>query len=340
MIRLANPYALLLLLLMPLLYFLHWRWQRPAAIAYSSIQELAALSPSWMTRLRRALPVLRAVVLSLCVLALAQPQWGVEATRVHSQGIAIDMVVDVSRSMEAVERQPDGRQSSRLEIVKQAFHAFVQGHQGLPGRHGDLIGMVTFARYTDSVCPLTLDHDLLLALLDQVDIVTLPEENGTAIGEAIALGVERLRQSIATSRVMILLTDGSNNAGDTEPLQAAQIAKALEVKIYTIGAVTASTAAVPGQAGDGQMVHQSLPGLMDEFTLMEIARITGGRYFRATDGAALQAVYSEIDRLEKTPLLAEHYQRYTERFSLPLLLGLGGVLLEIVLVNTCLRTLP
>ena len=340
MIRLANPYALLLLLLMPLLYFLRWRWQRPAAIAYSSIQELAALPPSWMTRLRRALPVLRAVVLSLCVLALARPQWGVEATKVQSQGIAIDMVVDVSRSMEAAERQPDGRQSSRLEIVKQAFHAFVQGHHGLPGRHGDLIGMVTFARYTDSVCPLTLDHDLLLALLDQIDIVILPEENGTAIGEAIALGVERLRQSIATSRVMILLTDGSNNAGDTEPLQAAQIAKALGVKIYTIGAVTASATAVPGQAGDSQTGRQSLPGLMDELTLMEIARVTGGRYFQATDGAALQAVYSEIDRLEKTPILAEHYQRYVERFPLPVLLALGGVLLEIVLVNTCLRTLP
>ena len=330
MIRLANPHALLLLLCIPPLVFLHRRRQYPAVIAYSTIQELAALPPSYLTRLRRALPVLRVVVLILCIVALARPQWGFEVTKVHNQGIAIDMVVDVSRSMEALERQRDGRQSNRLEIVKEALGAFVQGSHGLPGRHGDLIGMVTFARYADSVCPLTLDHDLLLALLDQVDIVTIPEENGTAIGEAMALGVERLRHSTAASRVMILLTDGSNNAGDTEPLQAAQIAKALGIKIYAIGAVTGGVPALPGQA----------PVLIDEQTLIQIASITGGRYFRATDSTGLQATYAEIDRLEKTATLAEHYQQYVERFPLPLLLSLALLLLEAVLVNTCLRTIP
>jgi Ca-activated chloride channel homolog len=340
MIRLANPHALLLLLCIPPLVFLHRRRQYPAVIAYSTIQELAALPPSYLMRLRRALPVLRVVVLILCIVALARPQWGFEVTKVHNQGIAIDMVVDVSRSMEALERQRDGRQSNRLEIVKEALGAFVQGSHGLPGRHGDLIGMVTFARYADSVCPLTLDHDLLLALLDQVDIVTIPEENGTAIGEAMALGVERLRHSTAASRVMILLTDGSNNAGDTEPLQAAQIAKALGIKIYAIGAVTGGVPALPGQAGDRRQMFQTSPVLIDEQTLIQIASITGGRYFRATDSTGLQATYAEIDRLEKTATLAEHYQQYVERFPLPLLLSLALLLLEAVLVNTCLRTIP
>jgi Ca-activated chloride channel family protein len=323
-LRLANPSALVLLGVLPLLFILSRRWQRPAVIAYSTIAEVAALPPSRMARLRRVLPGLRAAVLLLCVLALAQPQWGFEAIKVHSQGIAIDMVVDVSRSMEAVEIQPDGRRSNRLELVKQAFQAFVQGSQQLPGRQGDLIGMVTFARYPDSVCPLTLDHDLLLALLDQVEIVTIPEENGTAIGEAMALSVERLRQSSAASRVMILLTDGSNNAGDTEPLRAAQIAKALGIKIYTIGAVTGG----------------SVPGLIDEHLLTDIGRITGGRYFRATDSTGLQAIYAEIDRLEKTATVAEHYQQYVERFPLLLLGALGLLVLEIVLVNTRWRTIP
>jgi len=339
-IRLANPYALLLLLALPPLVFLSRRWQRPAVIVYSTTEELAALPPSYSIRLRRALPVLRVFVLLLCIVALARPQWGFEATKIHNQGIAIDMVVDVSRSMEALERQPDGRQSNRLELVKQAFRAFVQGSNGLPGRHGDLIGMVTFARYADGVCPLTLDHDLLLALLDQVEIITIPEENGTAIGEAIALGAERLRHSTAASRVMILLTDGSNNAGDTEPLQAAQIAKALGIKIYAIGAVTGDDTALPGQPGGRRPRLQAVPALIDEQTLLEIARITGGRYFRATDSAGLQETYAEIDRLEKTTTLAEHYQYYVERFPLPVLLGLVLLLLEALLVNTRLRTIP
>jgi Ca-activated chloride channel homolog len=332
MLRLANPYALLLLPLLPLLLMFSQRWRRPAVISYPAIQELAALPPSLMARLRRGMPGLRALVLILGILALGRPQGTLEAIKVYSQGIAIDMVIDVSRSMEAVEWQPDGRRLSRLEVVKEAFRAFVQGGSGLPGRDSDLIGMVTFARYADSVCPLTLDHDLLLTLLSQVDIPTLPDENGTAIGEAIALGVERLRQSTAVSRVLILLTDGSNNAGETEPLRAAQIAKALGVKIYTIGAATGG--------GDRQTAFQNTSVSIDEQALIEIAKVTGGRYFRATDSAALQAIYAEIDRLEKTTTVADHYQQYVERFPLFLFAALGLLLLEIVLVNTRLRTVP
>lgn len=200
--------------------------------------------------------------------------------------------------------------------------------------------MVTFARYADSISSLTLDHELLLSLLDQIQIITLPEDNGTAIGEAIALGVERLRKRQGTSRVMILLTDGSNNAGVTEPLQAAQIAKAFGIKIYTVGAGSHGIATVAIRLHSGEVMRQEMPVYIDEHTLKAIAALTGGRYFRATDEAALHAIYAEIDQLEKTTTVARHYRRYIDIFPFFLLLALGLLLVEVVLINTRLRTLP
>jgi Ca-activated chloride channel family protein len=314
--------------------------QYTVALRYSSIADLAMLAPSLATRLRWVLPCLRTLTLLLCILALARPQRGIEAITISSEGIAILMAVDISGSMAALDLQVDGRQSSRLDAVKQTFRTFVEGGKYLAGRQGDLVGMVTFARYPDSICPLTLDHDTLLSLLEQVEIVTVPEEDGTAIGEGIALGVDRLKDSTAKSRVMIVLTDGVNNAGDTEPLQAAQIAKALGIKIYTIGAGTRGVAMIPVRAPNGQTVLQRMPVDIDERALTEIATLTGGQYFRATDGAALQAIYAEIDRLEKTTNVTEHYQQYAELFPLILLPGLGCLVLEMVLVNTRFRKIP
>jgi Ca-activated chloride channel family protein len=339
--RLASSYALLLLLLVPMLLLLR-RWRhRPATIAYSAIQDLVALPPSLMTRLYRALPGLRALVLGLCMVALARPQQGLEATKTYGEGIAMLMVVDVSSSMGALDLQLDGQQSNRLQVVKHTFRAFVRGgDHGLVGRAGDAIGMVTFARYADSICPLTLDHDTLLSFLEHVEMVSIPEEDGTAIGEAIVLGVEHLRTSTAKSRVMFLLTDGANNAGETEPLQAAQIAQSLGVKIYTIGTGTYGIAPVPVRTREGRIVLQSMRVSIDERTLTEVAETTGGRYFRATDGAALQAIYAEIDRLEKTTTATEHLQQYRERFPIVLLPALGLLVLEMVLINTRLRQIP
>ena len=338
--RLASPYALLLLLFVPvLLYLRHQQWYS-VAVRYSSIADLVALSPSLATRLRWVLPCLRTLALLLCILALARPQRGIEAIKISSEGIAILMVVDISGSMAALDLQVDGRQSSRLDAVKQTFRSFVGGGKNLSGREGDLIGMVTFARYPDSLCPLTLDHDTLLSLLDQVDIVTVPEEDGTAIGEGMALGIERLKDSTAKSRVMIVLTDGVNNAGETEPLQAAQIARALGIKIYTIGAGTRGVAMTPVRSPSGQMVLQRTPVDIDERMLTEVATLTGGQYFRATDGATLQAIYAEIDRLEKTTNVTEHYQQYAELFPLLLMPALGCLVLEMVLGNTRFRKIP
>jgi Ca-activated chloride channel family protein len=338
--RLASPYALLLVLFVPVLLYLCQQQRYSVAVRYSSIADLVALSPSLATRLRWVLPCLRTLALVLCILALARPQRGIEAIKISSEGIAILMVVDISGSMAALDLQVDGHQSSRLDAVKQTFRSFVGGGKNLSGRDGDLIGMVTFARYPDSLCPLTLDHDTLLSLLEQVDIVSVPEEDGTAIGEAMALGLERLKDSTAKSRIMIVLTDGVNNAGETEPLQAAQIAQALGIKIYTIGAGTRGMAMIPVRSPNGQMVLQRMPVDIDERMLTEVATLTGGQYFRATDGATLQAIYAEIDRLEKTTNVTEHYQQYAELFPLFVMPALGCLVLEMVLVNTRFRKIP
>ena len=311
---LGSPLALLGLLLVPLIIFFSRRRQRPAAIAYSALHDLTALPRSAMARLRDALPLLRALVLVLCVAALARPQQGLEAARIYSDGIAIVMVVDISSSMATPDAALDGQPSNRLTLVKQTFRDFVRG------REGDQIGMVTFARYADSVCPLTLDYEALLSLIDRLAIVPQAEEDGTAIGEAIALGVERLQGSQAPSRVMILLTDGTNNAGAATPRQAAQIAKALGVRIHAIG------------TGN--------PRAIDELALLEIAARTGGRYFHASDGEALQRIYAAIDRLETTATVSEHHRQRAERFGWLLLPALGLLLLEMVLVNTRLLSIP
>ncbi len=343
--QLANPYALGLLLLLPVLWW-HHRQQRPAAIAYPAVQTWSEVPQSSMTRLRQALPYLRLVVLALGILALARPQQGLQATKVYSEGIAIVMVVDISGSMSALDLQLQGQPRNRLDVVKHTFRNFVNGEETLGlgsrggGRDGDLIGMVTFARYADSVSPLTLDHDTLLSLLDEIAIVAVQEEDGTAIGEALALGVERLRDATAQSRVMILLTDGANNAGETEPQQAARIASALGIKIYTIGTGTRGIAPVPVKTRDGRTVMRQMNVFIDEATLKEIASLTKGQYFRATDSATLAGIYREIDRLEKSANVAEHYQQYAERFAWLLLPALALLLIEVILVNTRLRTIP
>jgi Ca-activated chloride channel family protein len=340
MMRLANPSVLLLLPLLLGWLLISYRRQRPSVVAYSSLAVFGDISPSFMTRVHRVLPMLRVLSLGLCVIALARPQQGLQSTKVYSEGIAILMVVDTSGSMAALDLQIDGQATDRLTVVKHTFRQFVQGGKQHGGRPGDVIGMVAFARYADSISPLTLDHDTLLSLLDQVEIVTLREEDGTAVGEAIALGVARLRDSTAKSRVMILLTDGANNAGETEPMQAAEIAKALGIKIYTIGAGKQGVAPVPVRARDGRMVLRRMQVYIDERTLRDIAELTGGQYFRATDSATLESIYSEIDQLEKTTNVVEQFQQYAERFYLFLLPAVVLLLLEIVLTNTRFRTVP
>jgi Ca-activated chloride channel homolog len=339
--RFAYPAVLLLLVLIPLLVvWVRWR-AAPRAIGFPTSREFARLRPSLAIRLHAALPWLRALVLGLAVLALAGPQWGIETTRIVREGIAIAMVIDTSSSMSAIDLRLEDRPTNRLEVVKATFREFVTGGEaGVNGRSSDAIGMVTFARYADNISPPTLDHEALLGLLDQVDIVALPPEDGTAIGDAIVRAIDMLEQAEAASKVMILLTDGSYNAGEVEPLVAAQVAGAYGIKIYTIGAGTHGTALMPVAAADGGTDYVSSEVTIDETTLAQIAQLTDGRYFRATDAEALRSIYGEIDRLEKAQNVAEHHQRYVEIHPLVIALGLALLLLEAVMVTTRLRTIP
>jgi Ca-activated chloride channel family protein len=339
--RLADPEALLLLLLVP--PFLWWIRRRalPVGMGYPELGDLVALRSSWRARMRAAMPWLRALVLVLTIVAIARPQWGVEAAKVLREGIAIAMVVDISSSMGALDLQIDDRQANRLDVVKATFRDFVSGDSdALPGRDGDVIAMITFARYADVLSPLTLDHQALLGLLERVELVMLPEEDGTAIGDGMVAAIERLRIAAGAGKVMILLTDGSHNAGDAEPLDAAAIASGLGIRIYTIGAGTRGIALMPSRNRDGSIDYVPGQVFIDDYTLERIATLTGGRYFRATDGAALRSIYAEIDRLEKARHVAESYQTYIDVFAFVVAAGLGLLLLEIVLVNTRLRAVP
>ena len=339
--RFAHPEALLLLLLIPVLMLVLRRRGAPRAIGFPTSGELARLRPSLAARVHAALPWLRALVLGSAVAALAGPQWGVETTRILREGIAVAMVIDTSSSMSAIDLRLEDRPSNRLEVVKATFREFVSGGgAGLDGRSSDAIGMVTFARYADNISPPTLDHAALLGLLDQVGIVELPPEDGTAIGDAIVRAIDMLEEAEGASKVIILLTDGSYNAGEVEPLVAAQVAGAYGIRIYTIGAGTHGTALMPVAAPDGGTDYVPSEVTIDEATLTQIAQLTEGKYFRATDAEALRAIYAEIDRLEKAQNVAEHHQRYVGIHALAIALGLALLLLEAVLVTTRLRTIP
>ena len=349
--RFENPWALLLLAVPPALFLWLRRRDRPAGVGYTATGDLEILGGAFMTRLRAALPWVRLLVLALCVVALARPQWGQQVTRIYRDGIAIVMVVDVSSSMGALDLQIGDEPANRLDVVKETFRGFIEGGEegegegegeGEPesGREGDLIGMVTFARFGDNLSPLTLDHDALLLALDEIDIVQVSEEDGTAIGDALAMGAELLQRAGAKSKVMILLTDGSNNAGATGPVDAAAAAKALGIRIHAIGAGTRGVAMTPVRQGDDTTVMVPTQVFIDERMLAGVAEATGGRYFRATDGAALREIYAEIDRLEKSTNVAEQYQRYVEGFPALLLCALLLLCAEAALVNTRLRALP
>lgn len=337
---LADPWALTLLLALPWLHLAGRRRDRPRALGFPAADGLGELTATLAVRARRALPWVRTVCLALLILAIARPQWGVEATRLRREGIAIAMVVDVSSSMSAIDLVREGRPASRLEVVKAAFRSFVAGGDGLAGRAPDVIGMIRFARYADVLAPPTLDHAALLAVLERLAIVDFPLEDGTAIGDAILRGVDMLRRAPAKSKVMIVLTDGSNNVGRAAPLAAARIAAALGVRIYAIGAGTNGTAAIPVRSEDGVVEYRTSAVTIDEETLEQVAAATGGRAFRATDEAALRRIYAEIDRLEKSPELVDHLQLSVELF--PLLAGLAFLLLaaELGLRLTRLQTVP
>ena len=337
----ASPYLLLLLFAVPLVVWLGCVRRRvKAAVLYSSTESFHGIKPSLMYRLRHLPAVLRCVALVLIVVALARPQKGQESVVVSTEGIAIEMVVDTSTSMMSEDMNFGGKRMNRLDALKRVFKDFVAGGDGQGGRANDVIGMISFARYPDARCPLTLDHGVLLQLIDDTQIVKDQREDGTAIGEAMALAVGRMKGTKVKSKVMIMLTDGQNNRGDADPVGVARIAKALGVKIYTIGAGTRGMAPFPVQLPSGETVFRAIEVNIDEDTLKEIATITGGKYFRATDGDSLARIYSEIDKLEKTRTESVKYLDYIELFPFFLFPGLALLVAEHVLRSTRFRKIP
>jgi len=272
------------------------------------------------------------LVIILLVFALARPQSGKAHSKVTTEGIDIVLALDVSGSMLAEDFQLKNKRRNRLYVAKEVVKDFIEW------RENDRIGMVVFAGQAYTQCPLTLDYDVLLQFLEKVEIGMV--EDGTAIGSAIGVCVNRLKSSKAKSKVVILLTDGRNNAGGIDPLTAAELSKTFGMKIYTVGAGTKGLAPYPVKNLFGLKTYRSIQIDIDEEGLTEIAKITGGKYFRATDTASLKEVYRQIDSLEKTKMEEAKYTEYSELFIYLLIPALGILLFEVVLANTRFRRIP
>ena len=323
-------WLLLLAVLIPVAWWVSARRRNRAPITFSNVEGAAIAGRSLRSRFRWLPLAVRLVALSLLVTALARPVKANEQTRVSVEGVAMQMLVDRSSSMLAEDFQIEGRRANRLEAVKQVGADFIAGGEGLAGRPNDLIGLISFAGYADSLSPMTLDHAHLLNALGSLKEVEIRSEDGTAIGDAVALGVERLRdvgeraeetdRQRIKSRVIVLLTDGENTAGVIEPNQAADLAEKYGIKIYTIGMGTRGVAMVPIDTVFGREMRPTRVNI-DEETLTEMADRTGGRYFRATDTDSLKAIYETIDELEKTETEQRRYLQYVDYAVEPMRLG-------------------
>ncbi len=303
-----------------------------AGIKFSSGELLSGIKPSVKAIVSRYMPVVRAASLVLMALALCRPQAPLGRAHVETEGIDIVLAVDSSTSMLGEDFQARGRRLSRIDIVKDVIKDFIKG------RSNDRLGLVTFAARAYTMCPLTLDYGWLLTNVDRLQAGIV--EDGTAIGSGISASLNRLRASSAKSQVVILLTDGRNNAGNVAPLVAAQAANALKVKIYTIGAGTRGLVPYPARDMFGRKVYQQVQIDLDEETLQQIASVSGGKYFRATDTDSLRRIYAEIDRMERSKIEEKGYQQVRELFAWFLIPGLVLLGLEMVLSNTWLRRLP
>ena len=345
-----------LLLLIPVIGsgLLSIRRDRNSTVLYSNVELLKGLPVTLAQQLKRFLPWLKIVGLTLIVLALARPQSGREEFRIRTEGIAIEMCIDRSGSMRALDFPVDREQVNRLAAVKRVFHQFVAGEGDFDGRPNDLIGLVAFGGFADAKCPPTLDHGALLDILDTVEIPEpivdkqgriineqlWQEEQATAIGDAIAVGVDRLKDIKSKSRVILLLSDGENTAGVVQPEEAANAAAEFGIRIYTIGVGTTGMAPYPTTDAFGRNILRAQPVRLDEDSLKMLSQKTGGRYFNAQNAEALTEVYAEIDRLEKTETEGRVYTEYREMFQWLMLPGLGFVLLQVVLAATRFRGLP
>ncbi len=345
-IEFHQPWFLLLgILALPVLY---WSRASTGRVLFSSLSLLPMQYASWRTRLAWLPDVGLALSVVALSVAMAGPRLMRGEGQIKREGIAIMMVVDISSSMRALDLSEDDRERTRLDAVKDVFASFVRGDggssdagEGLAGRSNDSIGLVSFAGYADTRCPLTLNHGSLLSIADDLEIVTSRAEDGTAIGDGLGLAVERLRDAKATSRVVILLTDGVNNAGVESPMQAAELAHSLGIKVYTIGAGTSGIARVRERdpfTGESVLVPTRVQ--IDEETLEAIAERTNGRYFRATDAEGLRQVYQQIDALERTKVSERRLREYDEYYRPVLAFALMLAALAWLGRMTAFRRLP
>jgi Ca-activated chloride channel family protein len=331
--RLHDPWVLLLLVLVPLLFLWQRRVLHEAALRFPTLAVLRTIPVAGVRRWRWVLPALRGLALCLLIVALTRPQRGKAESQYRGEGIDMMLAVDISGSMMSEDfTLPSGQRANRLEVVKTVVRDFITG------RGGDRVGLVLFGARPYTQCPLTLDHGWLLQNLERAQIGMI--EDGTAIGSALATAAARLEHSDAKSKVIILLTDGQNNAGKVSPTTAADAIKTLHIKVYTIGAGTKGLAPFPARDIFGNKVYRPVPVDIDEDTLKQIAQKTGGTYFRATDTASLQQIWSDIDRMERTEFTAPRYLDYDELYpwlALPALLLIAA---EVGLSHTILRKLP
>jgi Ca-activated chloride channel family protein len=332
-----DPVFLLLLILAPFIYLLAHR--SPAVVRFSSLDLLEATPRSWRTRMLPLPPLMLALAWAVLTIAMAGPRTGEANTRVYREGIAMVLVVDRSGSMNARDFVAEDQSIDRLAAVKAVLARFLGAEGGGQGRPDDLVGLVTFARYADSVAPLTLDHTNLIAILEDISIVTNPDEDGTAVGEGLALAVERLHRQKAASKVIILLTDGVSNVGDISPDQAAELAAANNIQIYAIGAGRTGYAPFPVE-WRGQRVLRQVFVELDERTLEAIAERTGGHYFHAENADALEEIYREIDSLERSEIVEVRFMQYEEHYAAFAISGFALLLLSGIATRSLLRRLP
>jgi len=326
--KFANPEFLWLFLLLPAIgYYLWWRRKKlTVTLQFSSLQIFKNIPQTLRERLWHVPLALRLMAIAVFIVALARPQSISDKQNISTEGIDIVLELDLSGSMLAEDFNPN-----RIEAAKQVASEFIDG------RTNDRIGLVVFSAESFTQCPLTTDYPVLKNLLREVKNGMIAD--GTAIGLAIANGVNRLKDSKAKSKVMILLTDGVNNRGEIDPITAARIAATYGIRIYTVGVGAQGEAPYPVQTQFG-IRRQLIPVDLDEKGLTQVADMTGGKYYRATDNRKLKAIYKEIDQLERTKIEVTAYKRYSELYGGWLLAGLLAVLVEVGLSVTVLRRNP
>ena len=325
----ANPtYLYLLLLLIPMIGWYIYKLSKSQASLQVSSSEAFDLpaAKSWKIHLRHLPFVLRMIAIALLIVVLARPQSTNSWQNSSTEGIDIMLAMDISTSMLAEDLKPN-----RLEASKDVAASFINGRQN------DNIGLVVFAAESFTQCPLTIDHTVLLNLFKDIQPGII--QDGTAIGLGLANAVSRIKDSQAKSKVIILLTDGVNNTGEIAPVTAAEISKSFGVRVYTIGVGTQGEAPYPIPTAFG-IQYQNIPVEIDEPALKQIAATTGGQYFRATDNASLKEIYSEIDQMEKTKISVQEFSKKQEEYKMWALIVFALLLVELLLRNTVLKSIP